>query len=244
MTLWSDEIDHIAEPLPDGSDRVNVVMFHTQPTPLLLINTYMPTEGAANADYAEILDEVREIIAKFSSCIIIWTGDINADPARTKPSRNDKAFNEFCKKIILTIAQPVTPVPTFYHFNGSSASQIDHFIHRKCENPIISTKIDTRNPLNTGPHDPVTAEISTTIPGKHTSKMPKPRIPTRIKWDKVDKVKYKQLTEIKLAALVSQMENMPASLTAERVNTILHPPDGRDAQSTDGWPPSLQSLQK
>ena len=83
--IWSEEIDHMIEPLADGSDRLNVVLINTEPKETLVINTYMPTTGAANSDYAEILDEVHEILHKYSACNIIWTGDINAAVQRTKP---------------------------------------------------------------------------------------------------------------------------------------------------------------
>ncbi len=123
---------------------------------MILINTYMPTEGCANAEYEEILDEVREIERKFEGHDIIWTGDINASISRSKPTKNDQLFREFCEDCNLTVSDKMPNDPTFHHFNGTSTSQIDLFIHRLTEKPIKYITL-SRNPLNTSMHDPITA---------------------------------------------------------------------------------------
>ena len=158
-TIWSSEIDHLIEPIPDGSHRINAVLISTSADPILLLNTYMPTEGAANVDYTETLDEIHELLCKYSLYTNIWTGDINASHVREKPSSNNLAFKSFCDETHLQVSRAMPNLPTFYHCNGRSTSTIDLFIHRKSEAPIDDIKIDTQNPLNTSPHDPVTAEI-------------------------------------------------------------------------------------
>ena len=102
--IWRDDVDYLVEPLDDGSDRVNVISIQTRNGPLILINTYMPTNGAANADYDEILDEVHEIMIKHSDTRILWTGDINADVGRRTLTSNDRAFLNFCKKTAYILA--------------------------------------------------------------------------------------------------------------------------------------------
>ena len=79
--------------------------------------------------YQEILDEVHEIICKYSPLhTIIWTGDMNASTNRQKPNSNDRLFEHFRKDHELYVI-PLTPdVPTFYHFNGVSSSQIDYAV--------------------------------------------------------------------------------------------------------------------
>ena len=127
--MWNDSIDAHIEILPDGSDRLLAATIETSYDPILLINTYMPTNGAANSEYAEILDEVSEVLAKYNHHIPIWTGDINASPTRAN-STNDALFIQFSKEHNLCVTPFMPNVPTYYHFNGTSTSTIDLFIEQ------------------------------------------------------------------------------------------------------------------
>ena len=42
----------------------HVILVNVHPTPLLIINTYMPTLGSA-VDYGEVLAEVHEVMARY-----------------------------------------------------------------------------------------------------------------------------------------------------------------------------------
>jgi hypothetical protein len=208
----------------------------------------MPTLGAAHADYKEVLDEVHEVISKYSQHTIIWTGDINAATHRPKPSANDVKFKKFCHENCMQVS-PLTPcTPTFYHFNGKSSSRIDLFVQRKDEEIISNIKIHTREPLNTSPHDPVSATIYTELPDLLNSVTTEGKKPSpRVRWDKIDRVLYRELTETKLSALLANMQDMPGSLVAQRTNSILIkeaqqacPPPLRKERgklSTSGAPP-------
>ena len=66
-TLWNKGMDHLVEHLPDSSDMLLLTDIATTGAPILLINIYMPTERAANADYEELLAEVYELKGKYSS---------------------------------------------------------------------------------------------------------------------------------------------------------------------------------
>jgi hypothetical protein len=223
IILWPETIDQWIEPLPDGSDRTNVVIINTADGPILLINSYMPTEGAANSDYNELLDEVYEIMCKYTQCTVIWAGDINASTNRAKPTTNDIAFSKFCCDNKLSIS-PCTPNgPTFHHSNGKSKSRIDLFVQRSSETLIDSIVVDSRSAMNTSDHDAVTATISVCPP--HCTK-PKEcpstiAAPQRVKWKKVDRCKYAALTEIHLDIILSDLQALPCSVIVERVNQIL-----------------------
>ena len=249
--IWRQDIDHMVEPLQDGSDRLCAALVKTNPE-TILVNTYMPTEGAANADYSEVLDEVYEVANKYSMPTLLWTGDINADVHRDKPSRNDAAFKEFCKENYLQVSNSMPPTPTFHHFNGHSKSTIDLFIHRVTENPISAITIEERNPTNTGPHDPVKATLHSHVhaaASEVTASHPKP--PNKIRWDKVDIPAYRELTDAKLKALLSQINNMPASLIAMRINSILSecakaacPPPPNKRRNKYKWQASFKPIAK
>jgi hypothetical protein len=243
--IWHQSIDHLVEPLPDGSDRLSIAMINSSPAPVLLINTHMPTEGAATSDYSEILDEVHQVLDKYNSHIPIWTGDINATLHRPRPTSNDKLFQQFCLENYLQVSAHMPDVPTFHHFNGKSTSTIDLFIHRVIDDPITTIHVLARQPTNTGPHDPVTADVTILHDKKDAPDTRPPK--AKVRWDKVDGALYKELTHTRLEALQDQMENMPATVTALRLNSILTkyaleacpPHHGRRSRpSTNGKPHS------
>ena len=72
-------------------------------------------------------------------------------------------------------------------------------------------------------------------------------VPARVKWEKVDKVIYLNLTEARLQVLMKDIHQMPASIVTKRVNCILiecavmasPPPPKRKRQSKFKWHPSL-----
>jgi len=55
--IWKQAVDHIVTPIDDGSHRVCAVSISSAERRLLLVNSYMPTQGAdkAKADYDEYL---------------------------------------------------------------------------------------------------------------------------------------------------------------------------------------------
>ena len=91
--------------------------------------------------------------------------------------------------------------------------------------------VDIRNPINTGPHDAVTAVIGARVPVAVTQPASKNVARRRVKWAKVDKLKYLDLTEVRLGALQEFEDELPPSILAHRVNTILQ------ECGEESWPP-------
>ena len=79
----------------------------------------MPTRGSTQADYDDLLGEVAEVMCKYD-CIVIWSGDINADARCSPQSSNDKMFKKICMQSQLQISQVTPDVRTYmyHHFNG------------------------------------------------------------------------------------------------------------------------------
>ncbi len=222
--LWKNSVDHAVEPIEDGSHRVCAVRISATDRQLILINSYMPTQGAdkAKSDYDEILDEIHEIMVKYSDHSLIWTGDINASTNREHPTSNDKKFRKLCQEDGLRVCPLQSDQPTFHHFNGSSTSRIDLFIQRRNDEFICKADTHAREATNTGPHDPVTAYIAINIPTSSTPKQHTEKVPAmRIKWEKVDKSQYRLLTQARLNALILNMDEMPDCVIADRLNSIL-----------------------
>ena len=141
---------------------------------------------------------------------------------------------------------------TFHHFNGRSTSRIDLFVESKQASIISSISIDSRNAINLSPHDLVTATIPASLvqPTARVSKAPAP--PARVRWDKTDKMKYMDLTELRLKILASHLEGMPAEVITDRLNDILvksavescPPPPKKRKGTRYRWNPKLKEIIK
>ena len=220
--LWCNELDNMIEPVLGGSDRVAAIVINTEPEQTILVNTYMPTEGAASADYAETLDEVFNIYVSNCNKTFIWCGDINASITRNR-SKNDSKLTQFCIENHLRVAPMMPDCPTFHHYNGKSQSAIDMFIHAVTYEPINHIEVDQRNPLNTGCHDPVIAHMTAHLKSasKRERKTLKQPPPKKVNWIHVDIPQYREKTENKLQALMKDIDKMPTEILSSRINSIL-----------------------
>ena len=220
--VWKADVDPLITPLPDGSDRLIAIQIQSEPQPILLMNTYMPTEGAAQADYQENLDEVYTTINRYASHAILWTGDINASPIRTKATTNDKKLKLFLAETGLQVSSLMPDIPTFHHFNGTSTSRIDLFIVRESEELLATVTVRERDPTNTSPHDTILCSLKTLKPDvSPLKKNPVEKAPRKVNWEKTDISLYQELSGIRLGALLQSMDGLPISVVAERSNRIL-----------------------
>jgi hypothetical protein len=154
-------------------------------------------------------------------------GDINASVKRAKENDNDKRFLQFCKDNGLYV-HPLQPdLPTFYHFNGISCSQIDYAVTHKNQADVISkVMIDVRNPANVGPHDAIVVHTPLglkEVEPVNNAQSPSKEFPRkRTNWQKVDKPQYEEETDRKLAALEECItDHTPAAILLTRINQIL-----------------------
>ena len=127
----------------------------------------------------------------------IWIGDINAATDRSKTMSNDKKFAKFCVENHLKFSSHMPTKPTFHHSNVSGGIlRIDFFIQRNCKEQIANINIWQREALNVSSHDPLSAVIATDLAGVPTSTQPQKKPPGRVRWDKVDRVTYRETTEV------------------------------------------------
>lgn len=224
ITVWSRDIDHLVTPLTDGSDRLVVSKIGNEEKAVIVINAYMPTDGS-KVSYDEMLDEVFEIIEKYSSRNneVIWAGDINASFDRKNPSSNDRKFRLFCNEMNLKTITPKGQ-PTYHHFVDGITSCIDHVLHYSgSPNPLSPGSIDARNPLNMSSHDPVLTSIKL----ESGSLRPQSSHATNIarkkpNWKKMDIDKYSELTQVKLESFLKHGGmQLPLEVIVDRIYDIL-----------------------
>ena len=101
---WKNNHNHAVKTLEDGSCRTIAIEIHTQDRPICLINTYLPSRGRGHSteDFNTALDEVSEIVEKFSnSHLIVLMGDFNSSLHRDPPNNHDYTLRKQLKKSIL-----------------------------------------------------------------------------------------------------------------------------------------------
>jgi hypothetical protein len=226
-TFWPKSLSKYIIPLPDGGDRVLAIQIETNTRTLVVINTYMPTSGTlTNIDYNEVLDEVFEIMSKYSDSLLIWTGDINASSSRSPPSRNDVKLLAFLRGNKLEISPATPQKPTYFHFTGDITSTIDYFIVPiEQPNIISSIDVDERNHINTSCHDPITAILLLTLRTESETKPADSAVTLhrRTRWDKVDKDEYYDLLQDRATRLMSDItQDTPVEVIIRRLETILY----------------------
>ena len=241
--------------LPDGSPRLQCIKISTSLKPLVLINTYMPSEGSLDqtASYDSLLDEVYSVTELYSPLnTIIWAGDLNASFNRPKKTSNDRKFIEFCHEMKFHQPDSTPQQPTYHHFTGTTSSQIDHFLQLSFQKQIIGNiKIDTRHPLNCSTHDSITAIVYAQPSTKSTiSNKGKPTCP-RLKWEKVDKALYQELTKERLTCLEDTLDTpLPNNVLIHRIQDILltsaqdagPPASKKSHRKKPQWPPTIIPL--
>ena len=250
--IWKRNVECLIEPVLEGSDRILMLKVMSDP-PILVINSYMPTLGSADPEYAEVLDEVHEVLTKYSSWDILWTGDLNADIRRDKGYQNDKMLGNFMNEHKLVISSWQPPTATYHHFIGGSSSRLDVFIEKQGHEIISDVKVDSRHPLNTSSHDAVFALFDVTQiqadREDHSENLPTPK--SRIRWDKIDLQRYEELTNNKLQPLLKIIRDTPLDVTTEMLNTALDesaleaspvPPRRRKKTRSNPWTPKMKKL--
>ena len=158
----------------------------------------MLCKGSRNSvnKYFTILDELYEIICKYSQTHEIYIGgDMNARMFTDTADAHDKLFRKFCAEMDITVPKDSPRQPTFINSNGVACSQIDCILSTKASVDCIKKiSIDNANALNTSDHLPVSA--STTIVLKDSSiptRIGEPKnaqIYSKVNWKKIDITQY------------------------------------------------------
>ena len=108
---------------------------------LLIISVHLPCRGHTLDVYQEILDELHEIITKYSECsTILVGGDMNASVLR-----HTSKYNLFIKCIEennLHIPDLCGQINTFHHYNGRDHSQIDYFLQNRDVVNSLEQRVD------------------------------------------------------------------------------------------------------
>ena len=244
--VWQKEYNNAVTVLPDGGNRVIAIQMDIAESneKMTIISSYMPTIGTHDktTDYQAVLDEVWAITEKYKTYgPIIWAGDMNASFRRKKKSKNDKLFLEHCEENGFVMPVTFPSQPTYHHFIGDIATQIDYILELKdCSSIINAVTIDERSPINCGAHDAVIAYLN--IHSATTREQNKKKMCSiyKVKWSEVDIAKYRELTDENLKIMMKVGgDNMHPDILIDRMISIL-----TDACIESGAVPSSIKVKK
>ena len=132
---YNKNIANLVDKLPDGGNRVVAIRINTE-KPIVIICVYLPTRGhkITKDDYIMVLDELTEIVTKYSnSSDILIGGDGNGSIHRRKIISRDIDFQKFLMELSLKIPAMCPVQSTLYQFNNRDESQ-NRLFCRKCGN--------------------------------------------------------------------------------------------------------------
>ena len=153
-TCWKKNLSHAVKVQEEGNHRIMVTTIACKPTPICIINVCMPTTGNnQNDNYSESLEQISELLEKYSSHSIILIGDMNASLHRDDRQR-DKNY-------------PIKP--TFFHHNRRYSSQINYVL---CDPEMLELSPDVEihdmSPLNTSDHTLIIVSFHINVEKKKT----------------------------------------------------------------------------
>jgi len=166
-TCWKKNLSHAVKVQEEGNHRITVTTIACKPTPICIINVYMPTTGNnQNENYNESLDQISKLLEKYSSHRIILIGDMNASLHRDDRQR-DKNLKNFTETNNRHLPENYPIKPTFFHHNGKYSSQIDYVL---CDPEMLELSPDVEihdmSPLNTSDHTLITVSFHINVEKK------------------------------------------------------------------------------
>jgi endonuclease/exonuclease/phosphatase family metal-dependent hydrolase len=180
--LYRKELVNSIEECPDGSERITVVHVKSVP-PVCIISAYFPCRGLYSIqDYSETLDQLTEIIQKYSpTSVVVIAGDYNASLLEERSDNQSRQLRAFIKEMGLTMPN-LGNKPTFHSHNGRDTSQIDYILTTRGQH-LSQVTIADMEPTNTSTHVPITALVSN-ITIEKSPKSQRPVFPPRPIWSK------------------------------------------------------------
>ena len=219
--LWSKRHDqHVTALYEEGGNRICAIHVETLEGLVTIINCYLPCRGNKEADreFMNVADEVSEIVVKYKlSSDVILLGDMNASMFRDPPLPRDKYLKDVLIEMNLSLPENYPEDHTYRH--GLGKSTIDYIIHNK-QGLVTSVTVFDEH-CNTSPHSAVSANIPY-VQSVAMKSEEKSAVMNKLKWDKLDKVKNKELVENRLSdSHVLGAENDNIDLVVEDLTDIL-----------------------
>ena len=192
--MWKHEIDHLIHVLQDGGNRIQCAELRGE-NPLLLISVYMPCRGLSDnvEDYNDCLDQLREILLKFScSHTILLGGDMNEDMILRDQTIRAQLLKSFVKDNLL---ETINTCQTYCNPDGVLISTLDYIFYSKdLTEKVVQHKGLENLQTCVSDHIPVFCQIRYDLDKvTNTASSANLKPPSNIRWKKLDKDLYNSL---------------------------------------------------
>ena len=192
--MWKHEIDHLIHVLQDGGNRIQCAELRGE-NPLLLISVYMPCRGLSDnvEDYNDCLDQLREILLKFScSHTILLGGDMNEDMILRDQTIRAQLLKSFVKDNLL---ETINTCQTYCNPDGVLISTLDYIFYSKdLTEKVVQHKGLENLQTCVSDHIPVFCQIHYDLDKvTNTASSANLKPPSNIRWKKLDKDLYNSL---------------------------------------------------
>ena len=201
--LWNSKIRDNISILPDGCNRLIAFILESNQASICVVNAYMPCRGSyTDDDFLQVLDEIREIKAKYVNKPLLLVEDLNASSSRSPLTHRDKLLLKFMYDNDLHLPRLFPKGDTYIHPSGKNSSQID-VILSPSDALFGKLSIESNAPLNTSTHFAVSVELNVSVKQSlEAHNEPKtsavPTLKSKVKWDLLDTIKYQDLLNKRL----------------------------------------------
>lgn len=218
--IWKTEIDHLVQPLNDGSEKIQAAEVKSATGDnLLIICVYLPAKGSKNheLEYQETIDQIYELCQKFQGTHkIIIGGDINEDLNSQITNKRSQYLQDLITELQLSYENTSK---TFVNSLGKETSELDYFIHNLKDSEHSRKTVLQELPENTSDHYPIKMCIDFEYSLQHIKKKDEPYNNTKINWDKVDKDWYTTLMRENVNNIIKERENGTVQLDENIIKT-------------------------
>ena len=122
-------MDQYIDCITDGGNLLVSVILNQDEKPLCIISAYMPTTGTeTDLLYDGCLDEIQEVMNKYSHCQFIVLGDMTASFIRPQPTKRDINFMSAIEDMNFVLPNNYPLDMTFHHYNGFATSHIFYLL--------------------------------------------------------------------------------------------------------------------
>ena len=220
--LWKKkQIDHLIRVCQEGGNRIQCVELKGD-NPLLLISVYMPCRGLTDnlEDFNDCLDQLNEIIQKYSSThIVIIGGDWNEDIYTETQSKRKQNMKDFLSEndLITTHTQKTYTGP-----KGTMVSTLDYIFYPKTLSiRVQKIQVLEKMKINVSDHLPVCCVINCSINRVKKTETCK-QVKQKVQWAKVDTEIYTAAVEKSISDIDTDIDNLCGLDSAvKKVNNVL-----------------------
>ncbi|CAC5395787.1 unnamed protein product [Mytilus coruscus] len=217
--LWKKNLDKLVTTLPIGNERIQCIELSGNQK-LLFISIYLPCKSSDNHlnELHECIDQLHEIMEVYKATHkIIIGGDFNENIFNENNSNRKRYILDFMSDHNLSTTEVGI---TYTHTSGMSSSAIDYILFQEKFRDCI---INIEKPdiiSNVSDHLPILLQLKYELPCRNFETEIQSTINHKVKWNKIDKDKYKNLVEEGIALLKAKPMN-PTDLD-EAFQTLNH----------------------